>query len=185
MDFSLSVEQVATLSVWRQRAFVISVKHQPATNISFPLICCPGIIPWLLHGLTCVWAPGAAHTQGTQAHPSGIDGLAPGLDIIMSCCQERHNYFFHQETFPSWLLIKSSGKEGRLSHQSEVGKGHFSCVVASAVQWEAKNCLSLIMAHTSVAFGAWGFFILSALQTQNNNHFPSWGIVTWIGETGK
>lgn len=87
MDFSLSVEQVATLPIWRHWAFVISVKHQLEMSISFPSICCSGIIPWMLHGLTCVWAPGAAHTRGTWAHPSGIDGLAPGLDIIVSFCQ--------------------------------------------------------------------------------------------------
>lgn len=66
-----------------------------------------------------VCVSGASHTQETQTHIPAIGGLASRLDIIMSPHQV-HKLAFQQENFPSQLLIKSFGKEGRFFHLPEV-----------------------------------------------------------------
>lgn len=68
--FFFSVEQVATLPIWRQQAFVISVKHQPATSIAFPEICCIGISTWLLTGFTCMCFWSLSHPGDPDSYTS-------------------------------------------------------------------------------------------------------------------
>lgn len=143
------MEQVATLPIWRQRAFVISVKQSPATRVSFSR----DSLSWDNHlaawWANCVRVPGVPHTQETQIHTSGIDGLVSRLDIIMSF-HWVDTLAFHQESFPFWLLMKSFGKEGRFFHLSEVANRTLFPLLWPVLCNEKQRTVSLLLLLTLV-----------------------------------
>lgn len=149
MVFFFSVEQVATLPIWRQRAFVISGKQLPATRVSFSCNLLSGDNHLATRWASYVWTHGVPHTQETQIHISGIDGLVSRLDIIVSF-HWVGTLAFHQESFPSWLLMKSFGKEVRFFHLSEVANWALFLLLWLVLRNENQRTVSLLLLLTLV-----------------------------------